>query len=343
MSVKTKAETKAPEDALKGPSKITLRSFLLNYNAILILVVMLIVASLVSDLFMTTQNLNTVLRQQSTYLIIAIGMLMVIILGGIDLSAAGTVALTSIVMVVANTKWGMGTVPSIVMGLLVGVAIGAFNGFFVAKMRMPAFIVTLALSYITEGIAFMITKGNTLLLDTAGSTYKALVYPGFASKAIPVIKIPYMFLVSLAIVVIFYLVMKFTKFGRLVYAVGSNENAVQLAGINSKKIIFLVYLLESVLCAVAGILITCRTGNASALTCSGDYSLSTIAAVVIGGASLSGGEGTVLMTVVGVFVIAIIGNVMNLIGLPSYPQMVVKGTIIIFAVILKGISSKKQG
>lgn len=343
MTAKNEIEAEAPEDALKVEKpKLTLRSFLLNYNAIIILVVMIIVASLVSDIFFTTKNLNTVLRQQSTYLVIAIGMLMVIILGGIDLSAAGTVALTSIVMVVANTSWGLGTIPSIIAGLLVGVVIGLFNGFFVANLRMPAFIVTLALSYITEGIAFTITKGNTLLLDKTGETYASLVYPGFATMVIPAIMIPYMFLVALAIVILFFIIMKYTKFGRLVYAVGSNESAVQLAGINSKKIILKVYLLESILCAIAGVLITCRTGNASALTCSGDYALSTVAAVVIGGASLAGGEGTVLMTVVGVFVIAIISNIMNLIGLPSYPQMIVKGAIIIFAVILKGVSSKKQ-
>ncbi len=333
-----------PEDALKaGKAGFSLRTFLLKYNSIIILIIMVIVACCVSDIFFSTKNLNTVLRQQSTYLVIAVGMLMVIILGGIDLSAAGTVALTSIVMVVANTTWGMNGFLSIVMGLLVGVVIGVFNGFFIAQLRIPAFIVTLALSYITQGIAFIITKGNTLLIPESSDTYKALVFPGFASMEIPGVRIPFMFLVSLALTILLFLLMKYTKFGRLVYAVGSNEMAVQLAGVNSKKIIFKVYLIESVLCAVAGVLITCRTGNASALTCSGDYALSTIAAVVIGGASLAGGEGTVPMTIVGVFVIAIIGNIMNLVGMPSYPQMVVKGAIIIFAVILKGISTGKRG
>lgn len=337
------AKTEGPKDALKGNSKFSVRSFLLNYNAIIILVVLFAVACAISDLFFTTQNLNTVLRQQTPYLVIAIGMLMVIVLGGIDLAAAGTVAMASIMMVVANSKWGWGTWPCILLGVVTGLVIGGVNGVFIAILRMPAFIVTLAMSYMTEGISFMITKGNTLLIDQNSDTFAALVFPGFASKAIPVIKVPHTFLVSLAVAIIFYFVMRYTKFGRLVYAVGSNESAVQLAGIRSKKIIFIVYVIEGVLCAIAGILVACRTGNASALTCSGDYALSTIAAVVIGGASLNGGEGTVPMTVVGVFVIAIISNVMNLIGLPSYPQMVVKGAIILFAVILKGISSKKQG
>ena len=342
MAEKTTVETKAPADAIKK-QKLTLRSFLINYNAIIFLVILFVVASLASPLFLTSKNFNTLLRQQTTYMIIAIGMLMIIITGGIDLAAAATVALASIMMTVAATKWGFGTFGSICVGLAVGVLVGLFNAFFVSFMRMPAFIVTLAFSYIGEGIAFLITKGNTIMLDSSSDIYAALVYPGFASKAIPGINLPYMSIVAIVMVVIFYFVMKYTKFGRLVYAVGSNENAVQLAGINSKKVIFNVYLLEGILCALAGVLVTCRTGNASALTCDSDYALSCIAAVVIGGASLAGGEGTILMTVIGVFVIAIIGNIMNLMGMASYPQMVVKGAVIVFAVLLKSVSSKKQG
>jgi len=180
------------------------------------------------------------------------------------------------------------------------------------------------------------------MLDKSGDTYNALT-AGLASLAIPVINFPLLAIFALIIVIIFFYVMKYTKFGRLVYAVGSNENAVQMAGINTMKILFFVYFLEGILCSIAGIMLVARTGNASALTCSGDYSLSSIAAVVIGGASLAGGEGTVVMTVVGAFIIAIIGNIMNLMGLPSDPQMIVKGAIIIFAVVLKGISSKRQG
>ena len=319
--------------------KITFREFLLNYNAILILVVLIVLAAIVSPLFLTTNNIGTLLKQQAPYLVIAVGMMMVIITAGIDLAAAGTVALASVVMVTVITSTG-NTFLGLLASLGIGVLVGCFNGFFVAVTRMPSFIVTLALTYIAQGICFMITKGNTLMLENGSPAYNSLVYPGFASIALP-LNIPIMALVAIGIVIIFYIIMKYTKFGRLVYAVGSNENAVQLAGINSKKIIFLVWVLEGLLCGVASIFLVARTGNASALTCSGDYALSCVASVVIGGASLAGGEGSVPMTVVGVFVIALIGNIMNLVGMASYPQMVVKGAIIIFAVILKGISSKK--
>ena len=320
-------------------SRFSMRDFLLNYNAILILVILIVVAAIVSPLFLTTQNIGTLLKQQATYLVIALGMLMVIITAGIDLAAAGTVALSSVLMVVMISKTGNAFL-GIIIALVIGLVVGCFNGFFVAVTRMPSFIVTLALTYIAQGIAFMITKGNTLMIENGTAAYNQLVYPGFASIALP-LNIPLMAIVAIIIVIFWWFLMKYTKFGRLIYAVGSNENAVQLAGINSKKIIFLVWVLEGLLCGVAGVFLVSRTGNASALTCSGDYALSTVASVVIGGASLAGGEGTVPMTVVGVFVIALIGNIMNLVGVASYPQMVIKGAIIIFAVVLKGISSKK--
>jgi ribose transport system permease protein len=128
----------------------------------------------------------------------------------------------------------------------------------------------------------------------------------------------------------------------MIYAIGSNESAVQLAGINSKKYLFFTYLLCGTLCGIAGVIVTSRSGNASALTASVDYNMSTIAGVVIGGASLMGGEGTVVMTVIGVFIIAVIGNIMNLVNLASYPQMVVKACVIVLAVLLKSLSSKKR-
>ncbi len=348
MSDKTNVASKAPADALKGHRKITLREFLLNYNAIIILVVLIVAASLISDIFLTKTNIMTLLRQQTVYLIIAMGMLMVIITAGIDLAAAPTATLSTIILGCFLTRWDIGLHEStggVLLIVLIAIAssalIGAINGFLIAKMRMPAFIVTLAMSYAAEGVCYIITKGNTIMLDTSSVAYKMLVYPGFSFMTVG--GFPVMAIVALVIVVIFFFLMRYTTYGRMVYAIGSNENAVQLAGINSKKYLFVVYLLHGILCGIAGVFMVARSGNASALSCSGDYSLSTVAAVVIGGASLAGGEGTVPMTVVGVFVIAIIGNIMNLINLPQYPQMVVKAAVIILAVLLKSLSTKKQG
>ena len=346
--MEVKEKTTAPADSLaKKRGKMTFRDFILKYYAILFLVIVFVAASLISPIFLTSQNLFTVLRQRAVYLIIAMGMLMVIITAGIDLAAASVATLSSIILAGCFERWGiggnsfLGIWGVIILAVATATVVGCINGFLVAKLRMPAFIVTLATNYACDGICYIITKGTTIMLNSSGLAYQKLVYPGFAFQTF--LKVPYMVILAVIIVLIFHFVMKYTTFGRMVYAIGSNENAVQLAGINSKKYLFFVYLLEGMLCGIAGVLMVCRSGNASALSCNGDYAMSTIAGVVLGGASLAGGEGTVALTVVGVMIIAIISNVMNLINLPSYPQEVVMACIIIFAVLLKSVSSKKQG
>jgi len=326
-------------------NSISVRSILMRYNAIIILVVLFVAATIISPLFFTERNLFTMLRQQSQYLIIGMGMMMVIITGGIDLSSCSVAAVSSVLVAYSMLHWGLSgggisTWLAIAIGVGVGAAFGLVNGFLIAGLRMPAFIVTLAMMFAGEGIAFMITLGNTVMIDGQSKGYSELV--GFAMGT-TVFGIPNLVILALVIVVIFFFVMRYTTFGRMIYAIGSNETAVKLAGINSRKHIFFVYLLASILCGIAGVIITSRSGNASPLTARSDYHMATIAGVVIGGASLSGGEGTVVMTVVGIFVIALIGNIMSLMGIPSYPQMVIKAVVIILAVLLKSISSKKRG
>lgn len=316
----------------------------IKYNAVVLLVALFIVATILSPNFLTSGNILNILRQQSTYMTIAIGMLMVLLTGGIDLSVSSTAAIGSIMVAHALHKWGMdgswgGLWLAILIGVGCGFLIGCINGLMIAKLKMPPFIATLAMMYAGQGVAWIITDGNTILLDRSKETVSG--YVAFAEKADPLLGIPYQVYIMISIVVIFFFVMHFTSFGRLVTATGSNETAVQLAGINSKKYIFWVYALCGLLCGIAGIIITARSGSASANTGGVDYNMNTIAGVVIGGASLSGGEGNVPMTVVGVFVIALIINLMNLINLPVYPQMVVKAAVIVLAVLLKSFTSKK--
>jgi ribose transport system permease protein len=316
---------------------------LFKYNAVIVLIVLIIVASLISPVFLSPYNISNVFRQQSTYMLIALGVLMVMLTGGIDLSVSSMAALGSVVVVYFLTKMGFqeyswGLPGAVVMGILAGFAVGCANGFMVAKLKMPAFIVTLASMYGIKGLSFIITNGNTILLRQTYANNAALV--SFAADPDPIFGIPWTVYLMVVVVIVIGLVMHFTAFGRLVTATGSNETAVQLAGINSKKYIFLVYVLSGTLCGLAGVIIASRSGSATALTASVDYDMTTIAAVVIGGASLKGGEGNVPMTVIGVFVLAVIGNIMNLVSLAIYPQMVVKAVIIILAVLLKSINSK---
>ena len=330
--------------AVNGGSKMTFSAFLMRYNAIIILILLFAVSTVISPIFFSGRNLFTMLRQQVPYLVIGMGMMMVIITGGIDLSACSVAAVSSVVTAYSMLNWGlsgggMNTWAAIALGIGVGAAFGAVNGALVAGLRMPAFIVTLAMMFAGEGIAFMITMGNTVMLDPQSAGRNNLV--DFAMGT-TFLGIPNLVILALVVIVIFFFVMRFTTFGRMVYAVGSNETAVKLAGINSRKYLFFVYLLAGILCGIAGVIVTARSGNASALTARADYHMSTIAGVVIGGASLAGGEGTVVMTVVGIFVIALIGNIMSLMGVPSYPQMVIKAIVIILAVLLKSVSSKKH-
>jgi ribose transport system permease protein len=316
---------------------------LFRYNAVVVLIVLFIAASIISPVFLTAYNISNIFRQQATYMLIALGMLMVMLTGGIDLSVSSIAALGSIMVVYSLQKWGFQEQPwglpaAVVIGIAAGFAVGCANGFMVAKFKMPAFIVTLASMYGIKGLDFIITNGNTILLRQTFANNAALI--SFAADVDPVFGIPWTVYLMVVVVIVIGLVMDFTTFGRLVTATGSNETAVQLAGINSKKYVFLVYMLSGTLCGIAGVIIAARSGSATALTASVDYDMTTIAAVVIGGASLKGGEGNVPMTVIGVFVLAVIGNIMNLVSLAIYPQMVVKAVIIILAVLLKSISSK---
>ena len=329
---------------INGSGRMTFTAFLMQYNAILILILLFAVSTVISPIFFSGRNLFTLLRQQVPYLVVGMGMMMVIITGGIDLSACSVAAVSSIITAYSMLHWGlsnggMDTWAAIALGIGVGAAFGAVTGFLVSVLKMPAFIVTLAMMFAGEGIAFMITGGNTVMLDPLSEGRNSLVD---FSMGTTILGIPNLVVLALILIVIFFFVMRFTTFGRMVYAVGSNETAVKLAGINSRKYLFFVYLLAGILCGITGIIVTARSGNASALTARNDYHMSTIAGVVIGGASLSGGEGTVVMTVVGIFVIALIGNIMSLMGVPSYPQMVIKAVVIILAVLLKSVSSKKH-
>ena len=345
MKVKEK-NTAAPESTLaasRGTQKLTVSGFLMKYNCIIIFIALFIVASCISPMFCTPTNIFTTLRQQVPYIIIGMSMLIIIITGGIDLGAASVAGVSSIVTAYAMINWGMsgggiGTVGAVLLGVLMGAIFGAVNGFLIARLRMPAFIVTLATMTAGEGICYIITKGNTLMLDSKTEGYKELV--GFSVNSLGPVPVAVIF--AAVVVAIFFFLMKYTTFGRMVYAIGSNESAVQLAGINSKKYLFLVYLIGGILCGIAGVVITSRSGNASALTAGVDYPMTTIAGVVIGGASLAGGEGSVLLSVVGILIMAVNGNIMNLVNVASYPQMVVGAAVIILAVLLKSVTSKKH-
>lgn len=303
---------------------------LMEYNTVIIFVVMLILAASLSDVFFTRTNIFNLLRQVSALAGMGLGMLLVILTGGIDLSVGSVAALASVM--VAWFVGDTGLWPAILLTLVVGSACGAVSGYLIAARHMAPFVATLAMMTIARGFAFIVSKGSPIIVeDHRLANFGSAYFMGVPSPVF----------VMLAIFALVAFLLRYTVFGRLVTAIGSNEKAVRLAGIRTGWYKFAVYCISGAFCAIAGIISTSRTGVGSPIVQTG-AELDAIAAVVIGGASLSGGKGTALHTLLGVLILGIIGNIMNLMNVPSYPQQVVKGVIIIFAVLLQRWNRREE-
>lgn len=326
---------------VKEKKRISFKDFLIKYNAILILVILIVVSAILSDVFLTPQNIFNILRQNTPIFLISMGMLFVVLTGGIDLSVGSIAAVGGMMISVALISWnwstGFGLFMSIIITLLFGLALGSITGVLVAYVRMAPFVASLAMMTIARGIAYLVTNGQPIRWPE--NTTGTAIMTAFGSDTL--LGVPWPVILGIIVFVICLLVSKYTVFGRLVIATGSNQSAVTLAGINSEKYKFFVYALSGVLCALAGIVMTCRSGTGTPVSGEG-YELDAIAACVIGGASLNGGKGKVGSTLIGVLILGLITNIMNLLSVPAYPQQIVKGLIIIFAVFVQSISDKKQ-
>lgn len=310
---------------------------LLKYNTIVIFVALLIASSFASDVFFSERNIFNLLRQVAGIGVVSMGMLLVILTAGIDLSVGSISALASVLVAYFLTDdffMPMPLIASIILTILVGALLGSCSGLLVANRRIAPFVATLAMMTIARGLAFIVSKGRPVLLTGSGQALK-----NFGSDYW--LAIPQPVFVMFVIFVLVYVLLKYTVFGRLVIAIGSNETAVRLSGIRVAIYKFGVYCICGGFAAIAGIISTARTGVGSPIVGMG-MELDAIAAVVIGGASLSGGKGTALNTLLGVFILGVIGNIMNLKNVPGYSQQVIKGLIIISAVILQGIQRRSE-
>ncbi len=299
--------------------------WLMEYNTLVIFLVMLLVSAFASEAFFTPANLFNLVRQVTPVGIISMGMLLVILTGGIDLSVGSVVAMTG-VLCGMFTYW-MPLPVAVIAALACGMFAGTISGYFIAYHKMAPFIVTLALMSIVRGLGFIFSKGAPVIISDRASalaSFGAGNVMGFPDPAI------ILFLVFIITAVL----LRYHAFGRVVIAVGSNEEAVRLSGIKVSAYKFSVYVIAGGLSALAGIINTSRTSVGSPVSGIG-MELDVIAAVVIGGASLMGGKGSALNTLLGVFILGMIGNIMNLMTIPSYSQQVIKGLIIILAVLLQ--------
>jgi ribose transport system permease protein len=298
-----------------------------EYGILAVFLLEVVFFSLVSNHFLTPENLLNVTLQTSIIAIIAVGMTFVILTAGIDLSVGSLVALTGVVtawILKFNLPptWGLGLAVS--GGLLAGIISGATAGFFITYFRVTPFIATLALMTIWRGLAYIWVEGRPIWglppqFDFLGSGRLA--------------GIPFPSLVMLAVYLLAWFTLQHTQFGRNVYAVGGNAEAARLAGIPTQKILLRVYMICGALASLSGILLASRMSsgqpNAGLM-----YELDVIAAVVVGGTSLFGGRGSVAGTFIGAMLIGVLRNGLNLTGVGSYVQQVVLGVVILLAVLL---------
>ncbi len=315
-------------------------SNLVTYNIYIVLVTLIVVSTLLSEHFLTLQNIYNLLRQLAPLALVAIGMLLVILTGGIDLSVGSVAAIggMSVAMVMPALPFDGGTalVLCILGGVLFGALLGAINGVLVAGFGMASFVATLAMMTMARGLAYMLSNGQPVRFPRDLST--AQILTAFGSKGVPGLGLPWPVLAVFLFIALFIFLLRRTNWGRLTVATGSNESAVRLAGLPVWRYKFLAFMLCGALSALAGIFVTARTAVGTPVTGIG-LELDAIAACVIGGALLSGGRGTVINTMIGVLILGLIGNIMNLMSVPAYPQQIIKGVIIILAVLVQGIGA----
>jgi ribose/xylose/arabinose/galactoside ABC-type transport system permease subunit len=285
-----------------------------------VLVLLGIVFGVANRNFLTVTNLSNVARQYSPLALISIGQTFVIINGGIDLTVGALMALTSVCAALAMLAWGF--VPGVVAGLALGTAVGAVNGVLVARTPIPPFIVTLGALSMARGAAFTISGGQPI-----SGLPTPLLWLG--SGAIGPVPVPAA--VALTVFLIFHIVLTRTRFGLYTVAIGGNEEATRLSGVPTGWYKGMAYVVSGVLAATAGLILTARTFSGQP-TIGESQELYAIASVVIGGTRLGGGEGSLARTFLGVLVIAILGNGLNLLNVSSFIQMILIGLIIVLAV-----------
>lgn len=306
---------------MKKTSRI--KRLLLDNNTYIIFLALFIICCLLSDKFFSYLNLRNILLQQVSPILVALGMLMVILTGGIDLSVGSVMALGSSLTAVLSTQIGIDWRVAILITLAAGIVMGAFTGFLVAYCNFQGFVASLAVMTIARGLAYTITNATPVNLES--NTLNTLTS---RDLGYPVI------IITALIFIVFIVIEKYTVYGRIVIAVGSNSEAVKLSGIRVKRYLLSVYVISGFLSMLAGIFIAARS-NVGNSTIGEGQELDAIAACVIGGASLAGGKGSVTKTAIGALTLALIGNIMNLLSVPAYPQEIIMGFIIIVAVFLQ--------
>ena len=303
-----------------------------NVGVLLALLAMGTVLSIVTNTFLTVDNILVVLRQVSINAILAFAMTLVLIVGGIDLAVGSVVAATGVFTVMLITNFGLPVPVCIALALLMGIGFGFINGFIVSRTTIPPFIVTLATQTSIRGLSYMLADGKSIssTSDTFNSIGNSYVGP-----------IPIPIIIMIVIMAFCSILLNRTRFGRRMYAVGGNRDAAKYTGINVKGVTQTVYIISGLLSGIAGVVLASRLYSGQP-TAGNAYEADAIAAAVLGGTSFTGGIGAVGGTIIGAIVIGILNNGLNLMQVTFYWQFVIKGIVIIIAVYLDTVKNARQ-
>ena len=302
---------------------------LMEYKALFLLLLLAIIASGYSGKFASVKNFTNILQQIAPNGIAAIGLTLVVITGGFDMSIGSVMSLTGVISMMCMRD-GVGIVPAMLVGLSIGLAVGLLNGFLVAGIGINPFITTLATQTLVKGIALGITD-----------TYPITVWnEGFATLSLGKIgSLPYSFAAVIVLAILFELYLKRTRSGHNIYICGSNREAGWSAGVNINKTLITAYAICGVTASVGGLFLASKLGSGSPVV-GGDSALIAMTAIIIGGNDLNGSKANMLRTIIGILILGVLNNMMNLMGTMSYFQTLLRGVIVICVIAMDADGAK---
>lgn len=299
----------------------------------LITILFTLIVHIASGNFYTTYNVSTLIRQVSFVILVGFGQTLVLILGGIDLSVASIAGLCSMTVAELMTKTSIDPFVCIIIALALGLVLGSINGVFICGLKISPFIVTLATGAVFKGVIYVVTKGHPII--------------GMPPKVTPIGQgtlfgaIPYPTIIMLAICTVLVIMLRYTAFGRHIYAVGGNEQAARIVGIKVDKVKMWVYALSGLLAGSAGILMVLRLAS-SQVNIGENWVMPSITAAILGGTSMSGGSGSVVGTIVGGLLMGVISFSITLLGISSYWELIVTGGVVLVAVTVDALRQRRQ-
>ncbi|MCK4978644.1 MAG: ABC transporter permease [Anaerolineales bacterium] len=312
--------------------KLNIYSSLQKASGLILLILVGVIFALLSDRFLTLSNLSNIFLQTSVVAVATIGMTLTMLMAGIDLSVGSIAAFSGAIVAGLMTRNGLSMPAAITLGILIGAGLGAVNGVLTVHGKLPPFVATLAMLGVARGLTLVYTQGRPI--SGLDQTFTFLGSGNLGPVPMPVV-------IWLIILLVVFLVLRYTKFGLYIYAIGGNQETARLAGIPTKMIMILVYAISGGLASITGILLTARLWSAQPQMAAG-LELDAIAASVIGGVSLFGGVGSVVGACMGALIVGMLGNGLNLLRIPSYYQQVIKGVVFVVAVILDMFTKRRS-